>query len=127
MDTEGVIQLTVLLLLLILSAFYSAAETALTTASEIKLNTLAEDGNKKAVRALALLDNKSKMLSSILIMNNIVNIAASSMVTTLTVRVWGRMYVALAAGILTLIILIFGEINPKTIATIHNEKLALSF
>ena len=127
MDTEGVIQLTVLLLLLILSAFYSAAETALTTASEIKLNTLAEDGNKKAVRALALLENKSKMLSCILIMNNIVNIAASSMVTTLTVRIWGRMYVALAAGILTLIILIFGEINPKTIATIHNEKLALSF
>jgi CBS domain containing-hemolysin-like protein len=112
---------------LVLSAFYSAAETALTTASEIKLNTLAEEGNKRAVRALALLDKKSKMLSAILIMNNIVNIAASSLVTTLTARIWGYRLVAVAAGILTLVILIFGEINPKTIATIHNEKLALSF
>ena len=71
MDTEGVIQIIVLVFLLVLSAFYSAAETALTTASEIKLNTLAEEGNKRAVRALALLDKKSKMLSAILIMNNI--------------------------------------------------------
>ncbi|MBR4719141.1 MAG: HlyC/CorC family transporter [Lachnospiraceae bacterium] len=127
MDTEGVIQLAVLAVLLILSAFYSGAETALTTASEIKLNTLAEEGNKRAKRVLKLLEKKSKMLSAVLIMNNIVNIAASSLVTTFTARIFGNAYVALAAGILTLIILIFGEINPKTIATIHNEKLSLFF
>ncbi len=127
MDTEGVIQLTILVVLLILSAFYSGAETALTTASEIKLNTLAEEGNKKAKRVLMLLDTKSKMLSAILIMNNIVNIAASSLVTAMALRLWNDAYVALAAGVLTLLILIFGEIMPKTIATIHNEGLALAF
>ena len=126
MDTEGVIQLLILLVLLILSAFYSGAETALTTVSEIKLNTLAEEGNKKAVRVLKLLDKKSKMLSAILIMNNIVNLSASALVTTLTARIWPG-YIAVSTGILTLVILIFGEINPKTIATIHNENLSLHF
>ena len=126
MDTEGVIQLLILLVLLVLSAFYSGAETALTTVSEIKLNTLAEEGNKKAVRVLALLDKKSKMLSAILIMNNIVNLSASALVTTLTARIWPG-YIAVSTGVLTLVILIFGEINPKTIATIHNESLSLHF
>ncbi len=125
MDTEGVIQLVVLLVLLILSALYSGAETALTTVSELKLNTLAEAGDRKAARVLDLLDNKTKMLSAILIMNNIVNLSASALVTTLTARIWGNTYVALSTGILTLVILIFGEINPKTIATIHNEGLSL--
>lgn len=125
MDTEGVIQLVVLLVLLILSALYSGAETALTTVSEIKLNTLAEAGDMKAARVLKLLDKKSKMLSAILIMNNIVNLSASALVTTMTARIWGNTYVAVSTGILTLLILIFGEINPKTIATIHNEGLSL--
>ena len=126
MDTEGVIQLLILVVLLVLSAFYSGAETALTTVSEIKLNTLAEEGNKKAKRVLALLDKKSKMLSAILIMNNIVNLSASALVTTFTARIWPG-YIAVSTGILTLVILIFGEINPKTIATIHNEALSLHF
>ena len=125
MDTEGVIQLVVLLVLLILSALYSGAETALTTVSELKLNTLAEAGDRKAVRVLELLDKKSKMLSAILIMNNIVNLSASALVTTMTARIWGNTYVAVSTGVLTLLILIFGEINPKTIATIHNEGLSL--
>ncbi|MCR5508045.1 MAG: hemolysin family protein [Lachnospiraceae bacterium] len=127
MDTEGVIQLLILIVLLILSAFYSASETALTTVSEIKLGTLADEGNKRAGRALKLLENKSKMLSAILIMNNIVNISASALVTTMTARIWNNDFVAVAVGILTLIVLIFGEIMPKTIATIHNEGLSLAF
>ncbi len=127
LDTEGVIQLLIIIVLIILSAFYSSAETALTTASAIKLNTLAEEGDKRAVCVLTLLEKKSRMLSAILIMNNIVNIAASSLVTTMTARIWGNVYVAFAAGVLTLIILIFGEITPKTIATIHNEGMALFF
>ncbi len=126
LDTEGVIQLIILVVLLVLSAFYSAAETALTTASEIKLGTLADEGDKKAKRALKLLEKKSKMLSAILIMNNIVNLSASALVTTITARIWPG-YIAVTTGILTLIILIFGEINPKTIATIHNEALSLAF
>lgn len=126
LDTEGVIQLVILVVLLVLSAFYSAAETALTTASEIKLGTLADEGDKKAKRALKLLEKKSNMLSAILIMNNIVNLSASALVTTITARIWPG-YIAVTTGILTLIILIFGEINPKTIATIHNEALSLAF
>ena len=126
LDTEGVIQLVILVVLLVLSAFYSAAETALTTASEIKLGTLADEGDKKAKRALKLLEKKSNMLSAILIMNNIVNLSASALVTTITARIWPG-YIAVTTGILTLIILIFGEINPKTIATIHNETLSLAF
>ena len=125
MDTEGVIQLVILLVLLILSALYSGAETALTTVNEIKLNTLAEAGDRRAIRVLDLLDKKSRMLSAILIMNNIVNLSASALVTTLTARIWGNNYIAVSTGVLTLIILVFGEINPKTIATIHNETLSL--
>ena len=108
MDTEGVIQLAVLVFLLILSAFYSGAETALTTASEIKLNTLAEEGNKRAKRVLKLLEKKSKMLSAILIMNNIVNISASALVTTITARVWPG-YVAVTTGILFLSLILYPQ------------------
>ena len=126
LDTEGVIQFIILVVLLILSAFYSAAETALTTANEIKIETLADEGDKRAKRVLKLLETKSKMLSAILIMNNIVNLSASALVTTITAKIWPG-YIAVTTGILTLIILIFGEINPKTIATIHNEALALTF
>ena len=67
------------------------------------------------------------MLSAILIMNNRVNSAASSLVTTMTARIWGNRFVALAAGVLTRLILILGEITPNTIATIHNDKMSMLF
>ena len=126
MDTEGVIQLVILLVLICLSGLFSASETALTTVSELKLKTMADDNNKKAIRVLKLIDKKSKMLSTILIMNNIVNISASSLTTTLAMRIWGNAAVAIATGVLTLLVLLFGEITPKTIATIHNDRLALA-
>ncbi len=125
MDTEGVIQSIILVVLLLLSGLFSASETALTTVSELKLNTLVNEGDKRAKRVMSLLEKRSKMLSTVLIMNNIVNISASSLATTFTMRVFGNAYVAIATGVLTLFVLIFGEITPKTIATIHNETLAL--
>ncbi|MDE6185794.1 MAG: CNNM domain-containing protein, partial [Lachnospiraceae bacterium] len=82
MDTDGVIQLFALLILLCLSGFFSSAETALTTANRVRLKTLADDGNKRAQTALDVLEKYGKMLSAILIGNNIFNISASSLATT---------------------------------------------
>lgn len=125
MDTDGVIQLVVLLLLVFLSAFFSSAETALTTVNRVRLKTLADEGNKRAQTALDVLDKYSKMLSAILIGNNIVNIAASSLATTLAIRI--HLVVGIATGALTLMVLVFGEIIPKNVAKVYSEKLALFY
>lgn len=128
------LQVVVLIILLLLSAFFSSAETALTTVNKIKMRSLAEDGNKNAKLVLKLTDNSSKLLSAILIGNNIVNLSASALTTTiaydLTVNVTGPIAayaVAIATGIITVLILIFGEIVPKTAANINSDKLALVY
>lgn len=127
MDTTGVIQIVSLLILLFLSAYFSSAETAFTTVNVLVLKELSEEGNKRATIALKLVDNKSKLLSAILIMNNIVNLSASALVTTLAMKFFGSGYIALATGILTFVLLIFGEITPKTMATIKSTQLTLSY
>ncbi len=91
------------------------------------MRTLAEDGNKKAAQALKITDDMHKMLSAILIGNNIVNLSASSIATSLAIRLFGSVGAGIATGILTVLILIFGEISPKTMATIHAEKIALTY
>ena len=126
MDSSDVIQLIILLILLMLSAFFSSAETALTTANRIKIRSLAEEGNKRAKAVLTVTDDSGKMLSAILIGNNIVNLSAASLTTSLAYGFGGSM-VAIASGILTVLILLFGEITPKTMATIHAEKMALLY
>lgn len=126
MDTDGVIRSIILVILLFLSAFFSASETALTTVNRLKLESLAQEGNKRAKTVLKLLEKPSKMLSTILIANNVVNISASALATTIAIKVFGNSYVALATGILTLLVLIFGEITPKTMASVNNEKMALA-
>ena len=120
-------QLIVLILLLLLSAFFSSAETAFTTANKIRIRTLAEGGSKQAARVLTIIGNMHKMLSAILIGNNIVNISASSLATTLAIQLFGSVGAGIATGILTVLILIFGEISPKTIATIHADRIALVY
>lgn len=127
MDTPGVIQLIVIFILLALSAFFSSAETSLTTVNRVRLRTLIEEGNKSAMVVDKILNHHSKMLSAILIGNNIVNISASSLVTSLTIRVWGNAFVGLATGILTLTVLMFGEIIPKTWAMYNAEKISLAY
>ncbi len=121
------IQIVVLILLLMCSAFFSSAETSLTTVNKIRMRSLAEDGNKRAKIVLKITDQSSKMLGAILIGNNIVNLTASSITTTLAMEFSGSYAIAVATGIITILILIFGEITPKTIATIHAEKLALLY
>lgn len=128
MDTAGVIQLCILAVLLFLSGFFSSAETALTTLSMVKVRAMVENNPTKRVLTLQkVLDNKSKLISAILIGNNIVNISASSLTTSLVIRLFGNAAVGIATGILTLLILLFGEIVPKTWAMYNNEKLALMY
>ena len=125
MDTDGVMQLLAILFLVFLSGFFSSAETSLTTANQVRLKALADEGNKRAQTALDVLDKYSKMLSAILIGNNIVNIAASSLVTTLALKI--NLAVGIATGILTIVVLLFGEIIPKNMAMVYSEKMALFY
>ncbi len=124
---ENIIQLIVVVVLIVLSAFFSSAETSLTTVNKVRLKSLEEQGNKRAKRVLQILENHGKMLSTILIGNNIVNIFASSLVTTFAIDVFGSVAVGIASGILTIIILLFGEITPKTWAMINAEKISLAY
>lgn len=121
------IQLGVIVVLILLSAFFSSAETALTTVNRLRVRTLAEEGNKNAIVLEKVIENTGKMLSAILIGNNIVNISASSLATIFTTNVFGSASVGIMTGLLTIIVLIFGEISPKTIATIHAENIALKY
>lgn len=125
MDTPGVIQLIVLFVLIFLSAFFSSAETALSTVNRVRMRSLEEDGNKKAAKVNKILDHYSKMISAILIGNNIVNLSASSLATTLAIRI--SIPVGIATGILTVLVLLCGEIVPKTWAKLYSEKLSLLY
>jgi hypothetical protein len=125
LDTDGVMQLIALIILVLLSAFFSSAETSLTTVNRVRLKTLAEEGNRRAKTALEVLDKYGKMLSAILIGNNIVNLSASALATTLAIHI--HFTVGIATAILTVVILIFGEIVPKNMAMINSEKMALLY
>lgn len=127
MDTASILQFIVLAVLLLLSAFFSSAETALTTVNKIKMKTMADEGDKRAELVLKVTADSSKMLSAILIGNNIVNLSASSIATALAIRLLGSMGAGIATGVLTLLILIFGEISPKTIATLKATRISLRY
>ncbi len=126
MDSSTSIQLIFLLLLLCLSAFFSSAETALTTVNRHKIRAFKDDGDKRADIVLKLIDNPGKLLSTILIGNNIVNLSASSLATSIAIKLLGSVGAGIATGILTFLILIFGEITPKTYATLNSESMSLS-
>lgn len=135
MDPSSIIQIVVLVILLILSAFFSSAETALTTVNKHRMRALANEGNKRAARVLTMIEKQDKILGAILIGNNIVNLSASALTTTLAINlsrsagkgISASTFTGIATGLLTLIILIFGEITPKNIATKQNEKLSLLY
>ena len=127
MDPSGdaVIQLLILFILLALSAFFSSSETALVTVNKIRMRNMAEGGNKQAETVIKTVENQGKMLSAILIGNNVVNLSASSLATVMASSLFGNKAVGIATGILTLLILVFGEITPKTMATYSAEKISL--
>ena len=119
-------QLIAIIILLCLSAFFSSSETALTTVNQIRMRTLADNGDKRAARVLHVTGNPGKMLSAILIGNNIVNLSASSISTSLAIHLFGNTGAGIATGILTFLILIFGEVTTKTMATIKADSMSLT-
>lgn len=125
MDSGDISQLIFLLILLALSAFFSSAETALTTVNRIHMRTLADADNKNAKMVLKITKDSAKMLSAILIGNNIVNLSASSIATTLAISMFGNYGAGIATGIITFLILIFGEVSPKTLSTIKADSISL--
>ena len=127
-DTDTLIRIIVLICLLVLSAFFSSAETALTAVSPIRIRNLLDQNpsDKRAAAVMRIIDDPSPMLGTILVANNAVNLSASAITASLAYRFGGK-HLALATGIITLLILVFGEITPKTIATIRTEKMALAY
>lgn len=119
-------QLVIIGIMVFLSAFFSSSETALVTVNKIRMKNLAENGDKRAAKVLKVTSDSGKMLSAILIGNNIVNIFASSLATILAIDILGDIGSGVATGVLTLVILIFGEVTPKTMATIKADAFALA-
>ena len=125
-STSILIQTIVLLILLIASGFFSASETSLMSLSKIRLRHMQEEGVKGAKLVANLIEDSNKLLSSILIGNNVVNIAATSISTALfTSLIPGASGVAIATAVMTVLVLLFGEITPKTIASNNSEKVAI--
>ena len=114
-----------LVILIAMSAYFSATETAFTSLNRIRMKNRADDGDKRAQRALALAEQYDKLLSTILIGNNIVNIAATTIATVLFTKWFHEYGPAVSTVALTVIILIFGEISPKSLAKDFPEKFAM--
>ena len=135
MDSSDAWRIITLFILLVLSAFFSSAETCLTTVNKMRMKSMADEKVKNARIVLKLIENQTKMLSAILIGNNIVNLTASSLTTSFAIQIAQKsgfsemtsIITGAATGILTVLILIFGEIVPKTLATMSAEKLALTY
>lgn len=127
LESEQIVKLVIIVILILLSAFFSSAETALSTIGEIKVRAWVEEGKKGSHILQKVIENYSKMLSAILIGNNIVNIAVSSLVTVFTMEMWGNAAVSVGTGVLTLVILLFGEIVPKNAAKIKTEFISIIY
>ena len=115
MDSNGTMVL-ILIALVALSAFFSASETAYTSLNRVRVKNLANAGNRRAEKVLALADNYDQLLSGILVGNNIVNILSASLATVLFVNLVGPRGVSLSTAVMTVVVLMFGEIAPKSIA-----------
>ena len=127
MDPLGVFQIIIIIILIALSAFFSSAETAYTKVSKIKLRSLCDQGNKRAIQVTQILDNPSRMLSGILVGNNIVNIGVTSLTTTFAIKYFGGAAAGISTAILTVVLLIFGEITPKTLASTKPEEVSMLY
>ena len=126
-DTSFIILSIILLILIFLSAFFSSAETAFSSTNKIRIRSLSEEGNKRADIVLKILDSYSKLISTILIGNNVVNITASAIATTLAAKTGLSFAVSFSTGLLTVLVLIFGEIVPKTWANLYADSIAMTY
>ncbi len=124
MDSSDGIRYFLLLMLLLCSAFFSASETAFSSLNKIRLRKDAEEGDKKAKRTLAITEDFDRLLSTILVGNNVVNMASASIATVLATKIFGTGGAAVATAVMTVLVLIFGEILPKTLAKENSETIA---
>lgn len=122
-----IVQIVIIVILLAFSAFFSSAETALTTITPHRLRMMVDEKIRHAETLEKVLEKKDKMLSVILICNNIVNLTASALMTIVVQKLFGSKLVGIGTGVLTLLVLIFGEIAPKTMATYRAERMGLAF
>ncbi len=131
MPDGSTLQIVIMIVLIAFSAFFSASETAYTSFNRTKMKNLASEGNKRAAKTLKLADNYDKLLSTILVGNNIVNISLSSLATIFFIECLAETTLASAAAgistaVITVVVLIFGEISPKSLAKDHAEGLAMA-
>ena len=127
MDTGDLSTIIALVFLVLCSAFFSASETAYTSLNLVRMKRMAADGDTRAAKVLKLAERYESLLSSILIGNNIVNILASSLATVLFVRALGNKGVTVSTLVITVVILLVGEVTPKNIAKEHAETIAMKF
>ncbi|MEG0854486.1 MAG: hemolysin family protein [Angelakisella sp.] len=127
MDSIDLSTILVVVALLGCSAFFSAAETAFSSVNLLRIRSMAEEGNRNAKTAVRITSQFDKMLSTILIGNNVVNIGLSSLTTVIATNAFGSSGVAIATGVATFLVLTFGEIIPKSLAKENSEGIALSF
>ncbi len=127
MDTSGVTQLVVIFILILLAAFFSSAESAFSSVNKLRIKSLAEEGNKKALKVYNLLEQPSKLLSSVLIANIILVVAAATITTVFTTNYMGSSYILPSLVVLTILVLIIGEITPKFIANAFPESIAMAY
>ncbi|MBC5631056.1 HlyC/CorC family transporter [Clostridium sp. NSJ-6] len=125
MDTSLIWQVGILIILLIMSGFFSMSETALMSLSKIRIRHMVEEGVKGAKLVEKLTEDPNRLLGAILIGNNVVNIGASALATTIATNIFGSAGAGIATGVMTILVLIFGEITPKSIAKQKSEKVAL--
>ena len=125
MNNTTIIQVITMAVMILFSAYFSATETAFSSLNKTRLKTLAEKGNRRAILACSLSDQYDKLISTILIGNNIVNIATASIGTALFIRLYGDIGATLSTAVVTVVVLIFGEISPKSIAKDCPERFAM--
>lgn len=125
MDYWITVEILIISILIVLSAFFSASETALMTVSRIRIRHLTDTGNKKAARVMEMVEKPEMFLTAILIGNNMVNITASVLAANAALNVFGDSGIAIATAVMTLFILVFGEVFPKTLASRHSEPISL--
>lgn len=126
MTDEVIIQIVAIAILISMSAFFSATEIAFSSLNQIKLKNMIQNGNKRAVHTLHLAEDFDRILTTILVGNNIVNILSASLATVIFVSYWGDLGVTLSTAVMTILVLIFGEISPKSIAKKIPEKFAMT-
>ena len=124
LDPQNLMLVGIILCLLVISSFFFSSETALTAASRVRMHSAEKDGDRRAVIVQRLMTMRERLLGGILLGNNLVNIAASAVATVLGLRLYGDVGIEMATVVLTLVILIFSEVTPKTVAALYPEKVS---